>query len=316
MCTKYWRSDSCTLSLARAATGGTGLAPGTPLQHGGRDLLPRICLLDHGLQLRHQLVHMRFSQHGLKQSHHCTNARKGEMDGKGGARGQTRNWICARQMFVRTCALGPRCLRGARFTSKRVMVDLSRPSRSAISFGDSSSSMYHFCAIRISSADIVEPGIANKAQESQGRRHCATEAQQSAMLRCHIYRWANESSALHQDNTGKGPKCVYAAYKQRVVERIMHHFSLSVLRSFEMFMPPPRPPNLNIASSKTWREEEDNRLATKKWCKNFSTRRVPPGSHMNNVNMRGGAGERLKFAVRPHITEKTGGAKTFPTPAR
>ena len=88
------------------------------------------------------------------------------MDGKGGARGQTRNWICARQMFVRTCALGPRCLRGARFTSKRVMVDLSRPSRSAISFGDSSSSMYHFCAIRISSADIVEPGIASKAQET------------------------------------------------------------------------------------------------------------------------------------------------------
>ena len=216
---------------------------------------------------------MRFSQHGLKQSHHCTNARKGEMDGKGGARGQTRNWICARQMFVRTCALGPRCLRGARFTSKRVMVDLSRPSRSAISFGDSSSSMYHFCAIRISSADIVEPGIANKAQESQGRRHCATEAQQSAMLRCHIYRWANESSALHQDNTGKGPKCVYAAYKQRVVERIMHHFSLSVLRSFEMFMPPPRPPILILLPQRLGEKRK-----TIDWRQRSGAKTFPPGA--------------------------------------
>lgn len=81
-----------------------------------------------------------------------------------GAWAKWRLEMLATNLF-RACALGPRFLRGARFTSKRVIVDLSRPSRSAISFGDSSSWTYHCFANRISSADMVDPGIEGKAEE-------------------------------------------------------------------------------------------------------------------------------------------------------
>ena len=140
--------------------------------------------------------------------------------------------------------------------------------------------------------------------------------QRTALLWYHSSRSANALNALQQGISGTGPKCTSVTYKQRVMERILHHFCFVVLRPFELPMSPPRPPHFNIACSKACRRKGENTLARNKWCNNFSIGRAPTGSYMHNVKMRGDAGEIPKALVRKCTYARTSGAYSSPTPAK